>query len=230
MRLGGSQQDDAKPLAAANLLVRGWVWLYTLGLPLETRHGRRSEIDSDLWDQAHAWDAQRPTTPGGYSSVLLRCLRGSPADLLWRFGEARTHPSSTEGRTARQTFTMRSSLGRATIILMAGLVGATIAFSVVHTVEYNNPGTRFLEPWLKIVLGALLLSVGLVLTSSGFGLMRRAPWLGAVLAVGGTWMVASIFYWLWLVPLFVAAGVSVFAIAWAKRRTDVDTRERVKNE
>ena len=94
MKLGELRQGYAKLVVAAHQLVRGWVWLYTLGLPLETRNARRTEIDSDLWDQAHTWGVHRPSTSGDASSVLLRCLRGVPADLLWRFVEARTHRSS----------------------------------------------------------------------------------------------------------------------------------------
>ena len=223
MRLGESRQDSAKRVLAAHQLVRGWVWLYTLGLPLQARNDRRTEIDSDLWDQTHTWRVRRPSTSGDASSVLLRCLRGMPADLIWRFADTRTRRSSAEGRPAMLTFTMRSSVGRATIILMAVLVVATI--------EWDNPDTRIMEPWLKIVLGFLLLGVGLVLTVRGLGLIRRAPWLGAVLTVSGTWMVALLVYWLWYpVPLLIAAGVSVFAIGWAKRRREADARQEVENE
>ncbi len=33
-------------------LVRGWVRLYTAGLPADVRDGRREEIDADLWEHA----------------------------------------------------------------------------------------------------------------------------------------------------------------------------------
>ena len=50
-------------------------------------------------------------------------------------------------------------------------------------------------------------------------MIRRGLSLGTLLVVGGVWMVALLFYWLY-VPLFIAAGVSVLAIGWAKRRTN----------
>ena len=231
MRLGESRLGDAKLVWAAQQLVRGWVWLYTLGLPLETRNTRRIEIDSDLWEQTHAWGVHSPTTSGIASSVFLRCLRGVPADLLWRFSKARTHRSSTEGTRALQKLTLGSSFGLATIIIMAILVVASIALIAVHTIEYNDPSTRLMVPWLKYALGFLLLALGLVSTGGGFGLIRRAPWLGAVLTASGIWMVAVLFYWMWFpVPLFIAAGVSVFAIRWAKMNAEVDDREKAKNE
>ena len=232
MSLGESRINGSRSAVAAQQLVRGWVWFYTLGLPRETREARRAELDSDLWDQAHAAGLRVPGAPAGSASgVLLRCTRGVPADLLWRVVEARTGDSSTDERREMRTFTLRSSLGLATIILMAVLVAAAIAITVVHTIEWDNPGTRIMEPWIKIVLGSLLLAAGFVLAASGFGLIRRAPWLGAVLAVSGVWMVALLFYWmLYPVLLFIAAGTSVFAIGWAKRRTEVDARMKAEDD
>ena len=231
MRVGESRHGDLKFVVVAHQLVRGWAWLYTLGLALETRSARRTEIDSDLWDQTHAWGVHEPSTSGDASSVLLRCLRGVPADLLWRFAEARTPSSSGEGWPTLETFTMRSWLGFATIMLMSALVVATFALTVVHTIEWDNPGTRIITPWLKILVGLLLLAAGLVLATSGFGLIRRAPWLGAVLAISGTWMVAMLFYWmLYPVLLFIAAGASVFAIGSARRHAAASAREKGENE
>ena len=79
---------------------------------------------------------------------------------------------------------------------------------------------RIMEPWLKIVLGVALLTVGLFLPVGCFRLIRRAPWLEAVLAVSGIRMFAVLVYRL-IVPLFIAAGASAFAIGWAKRQTSV---------
>ena len=117
-----------------------------------------------------------------------------------------------------ETLTMRSSLGRATLALMAALVIAAIAFNVVDNFEYLN-STQIVDQGLKGVVGYSLVVVGLVLTVSGFGLIRRAPWLGAVLVVGGVWTAAVMVFWL-IVPLPIAAGVSAFAVIQAKRRSN----------
>ena len=218
MRLGESRQGDGALMMGGYRLVRGWVWLYTLGLPFETRSARRTEIDSDVWEQTHAWAVHGSSTHGDPSGVLLRSLRGVPADLLWRLVEARSNRSSPEGRPTMETLTMRSSLGRATLALMAALVVAAIAFNVVDNIEYAN-STQIVDKGLKGVLGYGLLAVGLALTVSGFVLIRRAPWLGAVLVVGGVWTLAVMVFWL-IVPVFIAAGVSAFAIRWAKRRSN----------
>ncbi len=218
MRHGESQQGGAAFVAATHQLVRGWVWLYTIGLSLETRTARRAEIYSDVWDQTHAWDPDGRSAPGGPSSVVLRCLRGVPADVVWRLAEARTQSSPADGRSAMRDFTMRSSLGRATMILMGVLVAGAIAWDVVDNIEYYNE-TQIVDQGLQDVVGYSILAVGLALTVSGLGLIRRAPWLGAVLLVGGIWTLAVMVYWL-IVPLLIAAGVSFFAIRWANKRTN----------
>ena len=200
-------------------LVRRWVRLYTAGLPADVRDARREEIDADLWEQAREAALMARPTSTLRSEVALRLLLGVQADLLWRFAEARTHSNSTEGRSAMQTFTMRSRMGAAWSILMAVLVAASIALIAVHSIEYEDPSRRIMVPWLKYSLGISLLTAGIGLTVTGFRWIRQAPWLGALVAVGGLWMVAVLFYWL-TVPLFIAAGASVFAIGWAKRRTN----------
>ena len=223
MRIGDSRSRGSEVVSVALRFVRSWVWLYTLGLAPETRDARRTELDSDLWDQTHATGIHGPGMSGGAYSVLFRCLRGVPANLFWRFAEARTHRGSTEGRPAMQTFTMRSPFGRATIILVVALIVATITFVVFYDSWYSDPargdGPVSVALWPWVVLGLGLLGVGLVAIVGGFALMRRGPWLGTSLVVGGVWMVALLFYWLY-VPLFIAAGASVFAIVWTKRRAN----------
>jgi hypothetical protein len=59
------------------LLVRVWTSMYTFALPFEIRERRRAEIESDLWESAHDPDVTR-------LAVMLRLVKGMPADLLWR--------------------------------------------------------------------------------------------------------------------------------------------------
>lgn len=69
----------------AQRAVKQWVYFYTWGLPIELRDRRRSEIESDQWEQEH--DA-RLTGRGPEHlawQVLGRWLFGMPADLAWRF-------------------------------------------------------------------------------------------------------------------------------------------------
>ena len=64
-------------MSALHRLVRVWTHLYTFALPSEIRDRRRAEIESDVWESEHD-----PDVP--HHALVLRLLRGIPADLLWR--------------------------------------------------------------------------------------------------------------------------------------------------
>jgi len=64
-------------MSALNVLVRVWTYLYTFALPSEIRDRRRAEIESDVWESEHD-----PDVP--HHALVLRLLRGMPADVLWR--------------------------------------------------------------------------------------------------------------------------------------------------
>ncbi len=71
------------PDVLAASVVRGWTRLYTAGLEPLLRNSRRGEIDSDLWEHAHAGrGAAHAGTVAG--QILARCLLGVGADLSWR--------------------------------------------------------------------------------------------------------------------------------------------------
>jgi hypothetical protein len=68
-------------------LVRGWVALYTFGLPGVVRARRRAEIDADLAEET--LDAVRHATVEGLAGRrVIRLLMGLPADLAWRLLDA----------------------------------------------------------------------------------------------------------------------------------------------
>lgn len=67
--------------------VRGWVGLYTLGLPAPMRARRRAEVAGDLADETI--DAIRHGDRSGlFRQRLIRLLLGIPADLSWRLIDA----------------------------------------------------------------------------------------------------------------------------------------------
>lgn len=67
--------------ARVDALVLRWTAHLVRDLPSVVAEDRVAEITSDLWEQR---DAQRRSGRGRNPSVLLRALRGIPADLLWR--------------------------------------------------------------------------------------------------------------------------------------------------
>jgi len=62
--------------------VRGWTRLYTWRMPPRLREARRAEIESDLWEFRQ--DSTGARDLGQAAHVLVRLLRGVPADLVWR--------------------------------------------------------------------------------------------------------------------------------------------------
>jgi hypothetical protein len=65
-------------------LVRGWVDLYTRGLPADARAARRDEIDDDLWcEHAEAAAAGRSARSLD-ADLAMRLLFGIPSDISWR--------------------------------------------------------------------------------------------------------------------------------------------------
>ena len=76
LRLAGRRGDGSAT-------VRGWVRLYTLGLPAPMRERRRSEVAGDLADET--LDAvRRGDRRGLFRQRVVRLALGIPADLSWR--------------------------------------------------------------------------------------------------------------------------------------------------
>ncbi len=68
-------------------MIRGWVAIYTLGLPATLRDRRRNEIAGDLADETH--DAvRRGELAGLRARRLVRWALGIPDDLAWRLADA----------------------------------------------------------------------------------------------------------------------------------------------
>ena len=88
-------------------VVRGWVSLYTRGLPAELRGSRRDEIDDDLWcEHAEAAAAGRSARSLD-ADLFLRLLFGMPADVSWRLAYRRSPtPSSLDGSSSMSTRTL----------------------------------------------------------------------------------------------------------------------------
>lgn len=75
---------EGNAVRLASAITRGWVALYTRGVSPEAAHRRRTEIDSDLWEQrteALTAGTQRVRLA---VEVTSRLLRGMPADIAWR--------------------------------------------------------------------------------------------------------------------------------------------------
>src|SRR5438874_889250 len=81
---------EAFALDMVQAIVRGWVRLYSRGLPSAEQEQRRDEILADLHD--HVQDALEQKYPPKAIAlqVLLRWMFGVEADLAWRWETQRT--------------------------------------------------------------------------------------------------------------------------------------------
>jgi hypothetical protein len=95
---------SGSPVAA---VVRGWVSLYTRGLPADARAARRDEIDDDLWcEHAEAATAGRSARSLD-ADLFLRLLFGLPADISWRLAHRDSpDPVSLERSSSMDTRTL----------------------------------------------------------------------------------------------------------------------------
>lgn len=111
-------------------LVRGWVDLYTRGLPAELRDGRRDEIAGDLWSQfeeaALIGRSERATA----NEILVRLVAGIPADISWRVAHGGEKP--VEARQSDDT-TGTVGLGWAAIVAGFGTTGLLLRYGEVLT-------------------------------------------------------------------------------------------------
>ena len=109
-------------------LVRGWVGLYTRGVPTVLRAARRDEIDDDLWCQ-HDEAASLGRSPGSLAGeILLRLLLGMPADISWRLTHRGGRTSSGLERSA--------SMSTRVIGALAVLAGASWAISAMAALPF----------------------------------------------------------------------------------------------
>jgi hypothetical protein len=88
---------NGSPLAG---IVRGWVRLYTQGLPVELRDARRDEVDDDLWCEREEAAALGRSGRSLGADRVLRLLFGIPADISWRLTYRGNAPSGLERRSS----------------------------------------------------------------------------------------------------------------------------------
>jgi hypothetical protein len=192
--------------AALNLTVgmaRSWVTLYTLRLPLEIRESRRSEIDSDLWEQQGLAARRSDPALGTAIEVLSRMLLGIFDDLIWRL-EAGV--SVTKGQiSVNDTWPMR--IGFIALMVPLMLLVANGLGMMMGNGEFDNAQEQVL--WgLSFLVAPLVAAVGL-------WLCRTRPKLGLGLVVGGALSTALLMFWM----AFITVPLAIVVIAFAIKRS-----------
>lgn len=134
-------------------LVRGWVDLYTRGLPAELRDGRRDEIAGDLWSQfeeaAITGRSERTTE----NEILVRLVTGIPADISWRFAHRGGNPVVA---SLPDDTTGTVGLGLAAIVAGVGITGLLLRYAEVVTSNILIWTGSLAEIALAIVLAGLV--------------------------------------------------------------------------
>jgi hypothetical protein len=142
-------------------LVRGWVDLYTRGLPAVLRAARRDEVDDDLWCQ-HEEAALLGRSAGSLSrEMVLRLLLGMPADISWRVSHG-GHAPKVE-RSSSMSTRIIGSLG---VIAGAG-------FTYLLARAITTPGDAMWNgtyAWIAVVA---FLAGGLAFVGAAIGLTWR---------------------------------------------------------
>jgi len=184
-------------------MARSWVVLYTLRLPIEIRESRRSEIDSDLWEQK--WLAARRGNPalGTAIEVLSRMLLGIFDDLIWRL-EAGV--SVTKGQiSVNDTWPMR--IGFIALMVPLLLLVANGLGMMLGNGEFDNAQEQ--------ILWGLSFLVAPLVTAVGLWLCRTRPKLGLGLVVGGALSTALLMFWM----AFITVPLAIVVIAFAIKRS-----------
>ena len=113
-----------------------------------------------------------------------------------------------ESSTSR---TMAFGVGGLAIVFLV----AVLTWTVVHQIEYQRQADFAWVPAAGLVVAVTWpLAIGLIV--GGFGVMRRAPSLGAFLVAAASSAFAATLFWA-IVPPLVAIAVSVYAIRRARR-------------
>jgi hypothetical protein len=211
----------------AELLVRGWVRIYTLGLEASNRYDRRAEMESDLWEHRNYASSEGQGSVAASLSIVGRWLAGIPADLSWRASQRGNRSQQLKERA------MKNALGNYWQGLAAFAAVATGYLGVrqFFTDEVSagiNPG--------KVVGLVVLVGAGL-LVLAGLAVHRTSPRSGALMVMLGVLPLAALggfgvglviglvmslaggLGW-WWVPLGIAsavataAGVGAFSAWW----------------
>jgi len=197
-------------LALSVGLARSWVALYILRLPLDIRDARRSEIDSDLWEQQ--WLAARRGDPalGTAIEVLTRMLLGIISDITWR---------AQAGAPARQdrSFRMNESMNESWYMRGLLALGVVLALFLIVT-GIASIADAFLDSDVgsgMAAFGAITVLAGAAV-AAGLLISRRNPLLGIGLVTAGAITFAAA--WYWMLVITIPIGIALVAIAFFRAR------------
>ncbi|MGH2609376.1 MAG: hypothetical protein ACRDHF_09845 [Tepidiformaceae bacterium] len=190
-------------LAAVHGAERGWVWLYTAGMPAEDADRRRGQLEADILDHAQWAAAEAQGHWATLRQAFAAFVFGAPSDVAWRMSLGR------KGLSALR----RGEGAIAVLVLTGAAVGLPLAvfFGLQGQdwlLDAGGPRWASFSLFLAAVAGTLLFT--------GIGIFDVRPAAGATLvALSGLCVVVS----LWWSPVAVALGAiaAVAAVAAARK-------------
>ena len=144
----------------AACLVRKWVNLYTIGLPIDVKKFRGEEIASDLLEQAQDASGSVSGRRSLRVHILGRLLLGIPDDLFWRMEHSKTTGGSIAMNRARYLTYPRTYINL--IVLLVGMVvlfpigvGGFVTAIVAAVVPPVLLATVFMYKWTTVAIGPI---------------------------------------------------------------------------
>lgn len=190
-------------------LVRGWVGLYTRGLPPEPRAARRDEVDDDLWCEHEEAAALGRSARSLDANLLLRLLFGMPADISWRLAYGGHAPAA---RLARSPAMSTSILG-----VLAVVAGSSPGFLLILSGLFGDAMWTWGGTVVLLVLGAMaFLAAALGLAWRFQDRVSLLSVAGALLAAWGAFLIIAGGH-----PLIVTLPVGSAMLMWDLARIGV---------
>jgi hypothetical protein len=196
-------------------LVRGWVELYTRGLPPAIRAGRRDEVDDDLWCQHEEAVTVGRSPRSVAAEILVRLFMGMPADLSWRASQGRTRSPVPPPRSPSTP----SRLIGALAIIGGATWGTLIFFTIFYTPGQWTGASSSADAVLTLVGGIGL--TGAMIGPAALFQDRLRPGVG-IAAAGGT--MGTVLVTLGGYQAFLVVPVASAFLVWELARLGVVSR------
>ena len=192
-------------------VVRGWVAVYTLGLPAALRSRRRDEVAADLADE-RVDAVRRGSQRSLFGQRLIRLIRGIPDDLAWRFVDAPR--MAVDYRVATTWVPLdRWSLALSSIVAI-GSAGALAIVTVPAITGQTRPDTWVGWGPVGFTIGAVAVLIGILVS---------VPWprRGALIMLPGVVVglaAAPLLWGCWFLALIAVA------VRWYQAQSAIEPR------
>jgi hypothetical protein len=192
------------------VLVRGWVDLYTRGMPADARAARRDEVDDDLWCEHEEAETLGRSARSLDADRVLRLLFGMPADISWRLAYRRHAALASVERSSSMG---ARAIGASAIIAVLSFGFMGVLTSTVGS-ALGTPGDSSVP--IGVVVGAIaLFCVAFMVAALGLAMLyqdRIGPLggIGASVVAFGAFMIIGAGF---AAPLFVGSAMLMWDLA-----------------